>query len=84
MQLRQQATLGLWGKCIGLRLTGNLRTVPQFSAGDIVDIEISENGLYISKSQKKLTEADLLKGITTYNAHADEFNVAVLPQELDY
>ncbi|WP_236757819.1 hypothetical protein [Aggregatibacter actinomycetemcomitans] len=53
MQLRQQATLGLWGKCIGLRLTGNLRTVPQFSAGDIVDIEISENGLYISKSQKK-------------------------------
>ena len=84
MQLRQQATLGLWGKCIGLRLTGNLRTVPQFSAGDIVDIEISENGLYISKSQKKLTEADLLKGITTYNAHADEFNVAALPRELDY
>ncbi|WP_233112955.1 transcriptional regulator [Aggregatibacter actinomycetemcomitans] len=84
MQLRQQATLGLWGKCIGLRLTGNLRTVPQFSAGDIVDIEISENGLYISKSQKKLTEADLLKGITTYNAHADEFNVAALLQELDY
>ncbi|MBN6073943.1 transcriptional regulator [Aggregatibacter actinomycetemcomitans] len=84
MQLRQQATLGLWGKCIGLRLTGNLRTVPQFSAGDVVDIEISENGLYISKSQKKLTEADLLKGITKYNAHADEFNVATLPQELDY
>ncbi|EHK90257.1 hypothetical protein [Aggregatibacter actinomycetemcomitans] len=84
MQLRQQATLGLWGKCIGLRLTGNLRTVPQFSAGDVVDIEISENGLYISKSQRKLTEADLLKGITTYNAHADEFNVAALPQELEY
>ena len=66
MQLRQQVTLGLWGKCIGLRLTGNLRTVPQFSAGDVVDVEISENGLYISKSQRKLTETDLLKGMTTH------------------
>lgn len=84
MQLRQQATLGLWGKCIGLRLTGNLRTVPQFSAGDVVDVEISENGLYISKSQRKLTETDLLKGMTTYNAHADEFSSATFPQELDY
>lgn len=84
MQLRQQATLGLWGKCIGLRLTGNLRTVPQFAAGDVVDVEISENGLYISKSQRKLTEADLLKGMTTCNAHADEFSVAALPQELAY
>ena len=84
MQLKQQVTLGLWGKCIGLRLTGNLRTVPQFSAGDVVDVEISENGLYITKSQKKLTEADLLKEMTTYNAHADEFSVAALPQELDY
>ena len=84
MQLRQQVTLGLWGKCIGLRLTGNLRTVPQFSAGDVVDLEISENGLYISKSQRKLTETDLLKGMTTYNAHADEFSRATLLQELDY
>lgn len=84
MQLRQQVTLGLWGKCIGLRLTGNLRTVPQFSAGDVVDVEISENGLYISKSQRKLTETDLLKGMTTYNAHADEFSPATLLQELDY
>ena len=49
-----------------------------------MDVEISENGLYISKSQKKLTEADLLKEMTTYNAHADEFSVAALPQELDY
>ena len=79
MQLRQQATLGLWGKCIGLRLTG-----PQFSAGDVVDVEISENGLYISKSQRKLTEADLLKEMTTYNVHSDELVVATLPQELDY
>ena len=84
MQLRQQATLGLWGKCIGLRLTGNLRTIPQFSAGDIVDIEISENALFISKSQKRLTEADLLKEMTTYNVHSDELVVATLPQELDY
>ena len=84
MQLRQQATLGVWGKCIGLRLTGNLRTVPQFSAGDTVDIEIFPNGLYISKCQKKLTEADLLKDITAYDAHADEFVVATLPHELEY
>ena len=52
MQLRQQATLGVWGKCIGLRLTGNLRTVPQFSAGDTVDIEISPNGLYLKMPKK--------------------------------
>ena len=49
-----------------------------------MDIEISPNGLYISKCQKKLTEADLLKDITAYDAHADEFVVATLPHELEY
>ena len=36
------------------------------------------------KMPKKLTEADLLKDITAYDAHADEFVVATLPQELEY
>ncbi|EFP2749322.1 transcriptional regulator, partial [Salmonella enterica] len=40
--MRTQAVLQKWGNSIALRLTGNLKTVPGFEAGDRVDIEINE------------------------------------------
>lgn len=62
-----------WGNSIALRLTGNLKTVPGFSAGDVVDVEISEKGLIVEKPVRpRLTEAVLLAGLTPFSAHADE------------
>ncbi|AKH64866.1 MULTISPECIES: hypothetical protein [Photorhabdus] len=71
--MRTQAILQKWGNSIALRLSGNLKTIPNFEAGDAVDIEISEQGLVIQKAVKKrLTESDLLNGLSAYTAHADE------------
>ncbi|EHJ6868230.1 transcriptional regulator [Escherichia coli] len=71
--MRTQVTLQKWGNSIALRLTGNLKTVPGFSAGDVVDVEISEKGLIVEKPVRpRLTEAVLLAGLTPFSAHADE------------
>ena len=44
-----------------------------FSAGDVVDVEISEKGLIVEKPVRpRLTEAVLLAGLTPFSAHADE------------
>ncbi|MCL2895347.1 AbrB/MazE/SpoVT family DNA-binding domain-containing protein [Brenneria tiliae] len=71
--MRTQAVLQKWGNSIALRLSGNLKTIPNFEVGDTVDIEISEKGLIIQKAVKRqLSEADLLAGLSAYSAHADE------------
>ncbi|WP_246769512.1 hypothetical protein [Escherichia sp. E2593] len=48
--MRTQVVLQKWGNSIALRLTGNLKTVPGFSVGDIVNVEISEKGLFCRKA----------------------------------
>ncbi|MCL2899847.1 AbrB/MazE/SpoVT family DNA-binding domain-containing protein [Brenneria tiliae] len=71
--MRTQAVLQKWGNSIALRLSGNLKTIPNFEVGDTVDIEISEKGLIIQKAMKRqLREADLLAWLSAYSAHADE------------
>lgn len=71
--MRTQVVLQKWGNSIALRLTGNLKTVPGFSVGDIVNVEISEKGLFVEKpARRRLSEAELLAGITPVTAHADE------------
>ncbi|WP_186369588.1 transcriptional regulator [Yersinia alsatica] len=82
--MRTQATLQKWGNSVALRLSGNLKTIPNFEVGDTVDIDISEQGLVIQKVVKKpLTEASLLAGLTAYTAHADEL-AQPTERELDY
>jgi antitoxin MazE len=84
MNMRTRATLQKWGNSIALRLSGNLKSIPQFEEGDVVDIEISEEGLQIRKADKqKVTEASLLSGLSAYNAHADEL-AEPTEKELDY
>lgn len=79
-----QTVLEEWGKGITLRLTGNLKTVPGFEAGDLVDIEINEAGLVIQKATRPhLSESKLLSGLTPYIAHADEITAPV-SREVDY
>lgn len=82
--MRTQATLQKWGNSIALRLSGNLKSIPQFEEGDVVDVDISEEGLHIRKAEKiNITEADLLSGLTAYTAHADEM-AEPTDRELDY
>lgn len=82
--MRTQATLQKWGNSIALRLSGNLKSIPQFEEGDVVDVEITEEGLHIRKAEKKnVTEADLLMGLSAYTAHADEL-VKPTDRELDF
>ncbi|MBF7982565.1 MULTISPECIES: transcriptional regulator [Rahnella] len=82
--MRTQATLQKWGNSIALRLSGNLKSIPQFEEGDVVDIEVSEEGLQIRKAKgKKLTEAELISGLDAYTAHADEM-VQPISKELGY
>ncbi|HDM8436816.1 transcriptional regulator [Yersinia enterocolitica] len=82
--MRVQATLQKWGNSVALRLSGNLKTIPNFEVGDTVDIDISEQGLVIQKVVKKpLTEESLLAGLSAYMAHADELTHPT-ERELDY
>ncbi|HDL8052635.1 TPA: transcriptional regulator [Yersinia enterocolitica] len=82
--MRAQATLQKWGNSVALRLSGNLKTIPNFEVGDTVDIDISEQGLVIQKVVKKpLTEESLLAGLSAYMAHADELTHPT-ERELDY
>ncbi|HDL8239444.1 TPA: transcriptional regulator [Yersinia enterocolitica] len=82
--MRVQATLQKWGNSVALRLSGNLKTIPNFEVGDTVDIDISEQGLVIQKVVKKsLTEESLLAGLSAYTAHADELTHHT-ERELDY
>ncbi|CNK48585.1 TPA: transcriptional regulator [Yersinia enterocolitica] len=82
--MRAQATLQKWGNSVALRLSGNLKTIPNFEVGDTVDIDISEQGLVIQKVVKKpLTEESLLAGLSAYTAHADELTHP-MERELDY
>ncbi|MBW5810699.1 transcriptional regulator [Yersinia kristensenii] len=82
--MRAQATLQKWGNSVALRLSGNLKTIPNFEVGDTVDIDISEQGLVIQKVVKKpLTEESLLAGLNAYTAHVDELTHPT-ERELDY
>ncbi|MCW7548542.1 MULTISPECIES: transcriptional regulator [Photorhabdus] len=64
-------------------LLGNLKTIANLKTGDIVNININEEGAVIQKVVKKrLTESDLLNGLSAYTAHADEL-AAPSHKELD-
>ncbi|HEI7004133.1 TPA: transcriptional regulator, partial [Escherichia coli] len=55
-----------------------------FSVGDIVNVEISEKGLFVEKpARRRLSEAELLAGITPVIAHADEI-ATPFNEEVDY
>ncbi|MFP1452450.1 hypothetical protein ACLB1N_14950 [Escherichia coli] len=52
--------------------------------GDIVNVEISEKGLFVEKpARRRLSEAELLAGITRVTAHADEI-ATPFNEEVDY
>ncbi|TAK75195.1 MAG: transcriptional regulator [Gammaproteobacteria bacterium] len=74
--MKIHTTIQKWGNSLAIRITGPLKTIPHFTANMPVEIEVNEEGLTIhplSKKRKLLfNEAQILKGLTAENAHADE------------
>ena len=57
--------------------TLSMATVPDFSAGDSVTVDVSECGLVVKPVNQRrepliYTESELLAGLTPETAHADE------------
>lgn len=75
---RFEGTVQPWGNSLGIRITRAMSDMAHIGRGDKVSIEITENGMVISrkKAVKRIklpyTEADLLAGMTPRKAHADE------------
>jgi len=73
-----EGTIQPWGNSLGIRITRPMCDLSHLDKGDKVAIEVTENGLLISKvkASKPLklpySEADLLSGLTAHKAHADE------------
>lgn len=76
--MKIHTTIQKWGNSLAIRITGPLKTIPHFTANMPIEIEVNEQGLTIHsvvpKKRKLLlfNEAQLLKGLTVKNSHADE------------
>ena len=75
MQVR--AEIKKWGNSLALRVSGIMATVPNFSAGDPVTVDVSEQGLVVKPMNRRretliYTESELLAGLTPETVHADE------------
>ncbi len=75
MQVRTE--IKKWGNSLALRVSGLMATVPNFSAGDPVTVDVSERGLVVKPVNRRretliYTESELLAGLTPETAHADE------------
>ncbi|WP_119344472.1 AbrB/MazE/SpoVT family DNA-binding domain-containing protein [Facilibium subflavum] len=54
-----------WGNSLGIRLSGALKELTDFKEGTAIDVEIKDDGLYITKAKNKkilpFSESSLLK-----------------------
>ncbi len=76
------AKIQKWGNGLALRVAGLIRDVPGFKQDTPVDVEIFEDGFTVRKTRTQdvgfqfpIKETDLLNGLTSENAHADELAV---------
>jgi antitoxin MazE len=77
IKMRVKTKIQKWGNSLALRLTGLIKTIPHFEENMLVIVEVDEKCLKVfpvkPKQKKKLfTEDELLKGLTSITAHADE------------
>lgn len=86
--LKLEATIQPWGNSLGLRITRPMCELAQLSRGDTVLVEVNEHGLSVrrmpqrKKSDVPFSEEELLEGMTSYSAHADEL-CPLLPSEIE-
>lgn len=75
--MKVEAKIQKWGNGLALRVSGVMRDIPHFEAGNIVEVDIDEKGFSVVKlkqNKNKLfpfTEVQLLENITPELAHAD-------------
>lgn len=80
-------TIQPWGNSLGLRITRLVAKLGGLEKGSLVIIEPVEGGLLVKpvhakRIRSRFTEADLVRGLDPFRAHADELP-APLPTELD-
>ena len=81
--MRVESEIKKWGNSLALRITGVMADLPNFTEGDKVLIDVSEEGLLIKPANPSqliklpFSEAELLEGLTVYHAHADELALPI-------
>lgn len=71
-----EAKIQKWGNGLGLRVSGVLRDVPQFTIDTLVEINVTPMGFTVVKKIQSskappFSETDLLQGMTADMAHAE-------------
>ena len=75
--MRVHAKIQKWGNGLALRVSGVMRDIPHFQEGTEVDVDVSENGLFVIKSalQKKnifpFSEEQLVQGLNDGQIRSD-------------
>ena len=74
--MRIHTRIQKWGNGLALRVGGVMRDIPHFREGTEVDVEITEDGFIVRKSDSRKTlfpfsEAKLVAGLTDQLAHAE-------------
>jgi antitoxin MazE len=75
--MKVAAKVQKWGNGLAIRVAGVMRDIPHFKDGTPIEVEITENGLIITKiatpkkNQLPYTEKALLADLNPENAHAD-------------
>lgn len=85
-QMTLHAKIQKWGNGLALRIGGAMREIPHLKEGTEVDIEVTEDGFTVTKSNKRkhlpFKESDLLKGLSAQTAHADLL-ATLTPKEIE-
>jgi antitoxin MazE len=75
--MRVHAKIQKWGNGLALRVSGVMRDIPHFQEGTEVDVDVSENGLFVIKStpNKKsifpFSESQLVQGLNDGQNRSD-------------
>lgn len=76
--MRVETEIKKWGNSLALRVTGAMAELPHFESGTRVTVDIDSEGFVVRRavgSRRSFrfpeSEAALLAGITSKNAHAD-------------
>lgn len=79
-----------WGNSLGLRITRPMSELAHLAKGSKVEIEITEEGLLVKPTAKKrgrlelpYSEAELVRGLTPFKAHADELPVPISSETVE-
>ena len=75
--MQVQSKIQRWGNGLAIRISGLMRDIPHFEEGMPIEVEVTEEGLVVRRQtkEKAFSEAELLKDMTPYMAHAEEMTI---------